>query len=82
MVRKLLYKGLYTTQAHEIVWFLMKSGYAKWKIRKVIKSVGRIFEVEVKGNMSQHTVQRVILEGEIAADVQLSFEMSKVDCEF
>ena len=82
LVRKLLYKGVYTTQAREIARLLVKSGCAEWKIGKVIKSVGRIFGVEVEGNMSQCTVQRVILEGGIAADVQLSFEMSKVDCEF
>lgn len=82
LVKKLLHKGTYTTQAREIARLLVKSGCAERKIGKVIKSVGRVFGVEVKGNMSQRTVQRVILEGGIAADVQLGFEMSKVDCKF
>ena len=82
LVKKLLHKGVYTAQAREIARLLVKSGCAERKIGKVIKSVGRILGVDVKGNMSQRTVQRVILEGGIVADVQLGFEMSKIDCEF
>lgn len=82
LIKRLLHKGVYTTQAREIARLLVKSGCAERKIGKVIKSVGRIFGVEVEGNMSQRTVQRVILEGGIATDVQLGFEMSKVDGEF
>ena len=51
LVRKLLYKGVYTTQVHEIAQLLVKSGYAKWKIGKVIKSVARIFGVETWANI-------------------------------
>jgi chromosome segregation ATPase len=82
LVKKLLQKGVYTSQAHEIARLLAKSGCAEQKIGGVITSVGKFLGVDMKGNMSQHTVQRAVLEGGIAADVQLGFEMSRVDCEF
>jgi hypothetical protein len=60
---------------------LVKSGCAERKVGRVIRSVGELVGVEVNENMSQHTVQRAVLEGGISADVQLGFETSRVNCE-
>lgn len=70
-------KGMFSVQARKLVRAMADSGCARGKVGPLIVRIGDIFGIKIKKGMSRRTVSRVILEGGVAAKVQLSYEMSK-----
>ncbi|KAJ7339908.1 hypothetical protein DFH08DRAFT_1013441 [Mycena albidolilacea] len=72
-------KGRYTPTARAIARVLQKSGTSQGKVGTVINYIAKQAGLEVKGKMSQRTVQRATIEGGVAACVQLGYDMADAD---
>ncbi|KAH6905421.1 hypothetical protein BKA70DRAFT_1373176 [Coprinopsis sp. MPI-PUGE-AT-0042] len=66
---QLVKKGVYTREARALARHLVSTGVAEKKM----------LGVKVKGDMDRRTVQRAILEGGVASDIQLAYEIMKAD---
>lgn len=73
----LLEKGVYTQEARNLFRLLVKCGCAKEYIDQVIQSVLKCAGVQTLGRVSRRTVSRVLVEGYIASQIQLGYEMSQ-----
>jgi hypothetical protein len=67
----LLQKGIYTQQAQSMAHYLASSGMAEEQVEGALQAIGKAFGLDIPRNMSQQAV----LEGGIAADIQLGYEM-------
>jgi hypothetical protein len=76
---KLLHKGVYSPQARELARMLVAAGCSRVYVGEVIKKVCKSAGVTVHGNMSRRTVSRAILEGGIAAQIQIGHELAQAD---
>ena len=76
---QLVKKGVYTQQARALARYLVSTGTAEKKVGAAIKTVGMAFGVKIKRTMSARTVKRAGLEGGVAADIQLVYEILKSD---
>ncbi|THU77493.1 hypothetical protein K435DRAFT_738419, partial [Dendrothele bispora CBS 962.96] len=56
---------------------LVKYGCARGKIGGIIRNVAALFGIEVKNEMSRRTVGRTVLEGWVAAQIQLGHELER-----
>ncbi|KAI0313246.1 hypothetical protein OF83DRAFT_1065825 [Amylostereum chailletii] len=74
---KLTERGVYTAPARALARILKKSGCSHSQVGHVIQKVGRVMGVSVERCMSRRTVGRVILEGGIAAKIQLGHEIKQ-----
>jgi hypothetical protein len=75
----LIEKGKYTAPAKSIARMLHKSGCTQGKVGSVISYIAKHAGLEVEGDMSRRTVQRALIEGGVAARVQLGYEMADAD---
>jgi len=76
---KMTYKGVYTAQARSLAQMMVMTGTAEAKVGGALQEIGRILGIKIKRKMSKHTVQRTVLESGVAADIQLAYEMAKVE---
>ncbi|KAJ7289904.1 hypothetical protein C8J57DRAFT_1046809 [Mycena rebaudengoi] len=77
--RRLVASGVYTADARAMARMLVKAGCSQGKVGEVVRYVAKKAGLDVKGNMSRWTVQRALMEGGVAARIQLGFEMSQAD---
>ncbi|KAM5530155.1 hypothetical protein V8D89_016178 [Ganoderma adspersum] len=70
-------KGVYTPGARALARGLILSGCSQKKVGLVIAMVGNTLGVTVKEKMSAHLVQRCVVEGGVASDIQIGYEMSQ-----
>lgn len=70
-------KGVYTPGARALARGLILSGCSQKKVGHVIKMVGNTLGVTVKEKMSAHLVRRCVVEGGVASDIQIGYEMSQ-----
>ena len=59
---------------------LVQSGCSQALVGKVVDSILHLAGLSVKGQISHQTVQCAILEGGIAADIQLGHKMNYAQC--
>ncbi|KAJ7589240.1 hypothetical protein C8J56DRAFT_1048873 [Mycena floridula] len=71
-------KGTYTTKLRSLVHVLIKNGCSQAKVGTTIQDVMKLFGVDCSGVMSRLTVQRIVMEGLIAAKMQLGFEIASM----
>jgi hypothetical protein len=76
---KLLQKGVYSPQSRELARTLVAAGCSREYVAKVIKAVCKNAGVTVHGSMSRRTVSRAVLEGGIAAQIQIGYELAQAD---
>ena len=74
---RLLHKGTYKPQARELARRLVTAGCSKEYVGSVIQMICKKAGVTVQGKMSRRTVSRAILEGGIAAQIQLGHELTQ-----
>ncbi|KAJ7719849.1 hypothetical protein B0H16DRAFT_1739188 [Mycena metata] len=73
-------KGAYTPVAKSIIRTVAKSGCSQGKVGAVLKAVAQAAGLSVKGKgPSRRTVQRALMEGGVAARIQLAYEMADAD---
>ena len=75
----LLHKGTYKPQARELARMLVAAGCSKEYVGKVINTICKNAGVTVQGKMSRRTVGRAILEGGVAAQIQLGYELTQTN---
>jgi hypothetical protein len=73
----LLQKGVYTPEARALARMLVQAGCSQEYVGEVIQKVCKSAGVEVSAKMSRRTVARAVLEGGIAAEIQLAYEIVK-----
>jgi hypothetical protein len=76
---KLLHKGSYSPQARELARMLVSAGCSREYVSNVIHAVCKNAGVAVQGSMSRRTVSRAILEGGIAAKIQIGHELAQAE---
>ena len=76
---KLLHKGAYSPQARELARMLVSAGCSRGYVSNVIHAVCKNAGVAVQGSMSRRTVSRAILEGGIAAKIQIGHELAQAE---
>ncbi|KAK0245302.1 hypothetical protein EDD85DRAFT_783246 [Armillaria nabsnona] len=72
----LYHKGAYTPVAWRLAWVLVKSGCSQESVGRVIHEIGESAGLTVIGEMDRRTVERTIIEGGIASQIQLGHEMA------
>jgi hypothetical protein len=76
---KLLHKGAYSPQARDLARTLVAAGCSQQYVGNVIHTVCKNAGIAVQGSMSRHTVSRAILEGGIAAQIQIGHELAQAE---
>ena len=76
---KLLHKGVYSPKARELARTLVAAGCSREYVGRVIKAICKNAGVTVQGSMSRRTVSRAVLEGEIAAQIQIGHELAQAE---
>ena len=76
---KLLHKGAYSPQARDLARTLVAAGCSQQYVGNVIHAVCKNAGVAVQGSMSRRTVSRAILEGGIAAQIQIGHELAQAE---
>ncbi|KAJ6451181.1 hypothetical protein C8R45DRAFT_1113723 [Mycena sanguinolenta] len=71
--------GTYTADARAMARALVRAGCSQEKVGEMIQYVGRMAGRSVHQRMSRRTVQRALIEGGVAARIQLAHEMSQAD---
>ena len=72
----LVQKGVYTPEARTLARMLTHAGCTKHYVGAVIKAVCDLAGVSVDAEMSSRTVGRAIIEGGVAAEMQLGYEIA------
>ena len=73
---KAMCEGIYTPEMRSLALFLVEAGCSRDYVGEVIERVFNTAGISVKGTMSGRTVTRCIIEGGIAAQIQLGYEMA------
>ncbi|KAF8193284.1 hypothetical protein K438DRAFT_2133118 [Mycena galopus ATCC 62051] len=71
--------GAYTADARAMARALVGAGCSQEKVGNMIQYVARMAGRSVKQKMSRRTVQRALMEGSVAARIQLAHEMVDAD---
>ncbi|THV05639.1 hypothetical protein K435DRAFT_647075 [Dendrothele bispora CBS 962.96] len=67
--------GIYSKDARKLAREMVAAGCSRQKVGTLIKNVGATFGIEIKSTMSRCTVSRAVLEGGVAAKMQIGYEM-------
>lgn len=73
----LLDKGVYTQETRNLVRLLVQCGCQKDYINQVIHGVLKCAGITATGHISRRSVSRILVEGYIAAKIQLGYEMQE-----
>ena len=79
---KLCENGAVNQEVRQMARALVKAGCGQAHVSTVIKQISAGIGVTVTGNISRRTVGRSILEGGIAAELQLAHEIKQTDSKF
>lgn len=79
-VHKLMNKGVYTEDTRNLIRLLVKAGCSRDYIGEVLKAVLKTAGITAIGSPSQRTVSQVLVEGWIASQIQLGYEMIQTEC--
>jgi hypothetical protein len=80
MIYKLTHKGVYTPKARALARMLVNAGCSQAYVGKVIQNVCKTAGIVVHGKMmSWQTVSRSIIEGGIAAKIQIGHEITQAN---
>jgi hypothetical protein len=75
----LLHKGIYTQETRNLIHLLVKSGCSKEYVSTVITAILKSAGITTKGSISRRTVSRILMEGYVASQIQLGFEMADAE---
>ena len=77
---KLVHKGIYGPQARALARTLVAAKCSQEYVGSVISAVCKSAGVAVQGKMSRRTVGRAIVEGGVASQVQVGYELAQAKC--
>lgn len=75
-VRSLIAQGMYMHEARTLVQSLVAAGCSQHQVANILKTTASTFGISLKQSMSRCTMCRAIIEGGVAAKVQLGYEIS------
>ena len=75
----LLHKGVYTQETQNLIHLLVKAGCSKEYVSTVITAILQSAGITTKGSISRRTVSRILMEGYVASQIQLGFEMAEAE---
>lgn len=81
-VHQFRHKGVYTPEARALARILTKAGCSAEYVGNVIQSVCGSVGVKAVGKMSRRTVSRAVMEGGVAATMQLGYELTTTEGKF
>ena len=81
-VHNLMSKGVYTEDTRNLICVMARAGCAKEQIGQVISAVLKCAGITTIGSVSRRTVSRVVMEGLIASQIQLGYEMQEAESQF
>jgi len=67
------------TKTHNLIHLLVKAGCSKEYISTVITAILKSAGITAKGSISCQTVSHILMEGYVASQIQLGFEMAKAE---
>ncbi|THV06136.1 hypothetical protein K435DRAFT_645820, partial [Dendrothele bispora CBS 962.96] len=71
--------GVYCKQARSLARAMTAAGCSRQKVGQLMHLMARTFGIELKFSMSRRTVSRAILEGGVAAKLQVAYEVLHTD---
>ncbi|THV08108.1 hypothetical protein K435DRAFT_641387, partial [Dendrothele bispora CBS 962.96] len=71
--------GVYCKQARSLARAMTAAGCSRQKVGQLMRLMARTFGIELKFSMSRRTVSRAILEGGVAAKLQVAYEVLHTD---
>ncbi|KAJ7604097.1 hypothetical protein DFH06DRAFT_1349727 [Mycena polygramma] len=74
-VSKVTRSGIYTSQTRRLARTMVQSGCARGKVGPLMSEIASVFGVKISRKMSRRTVSRAILEGGVAASMQMTYEI-------
>ncbi|KAF8228624.1 hypothetical protein L208DRAFT_1290548, partial [Tricholoma matsutake] len=75
----LLHKGIYTQETQNLIHLLVKAGCSKEYVSTVIMVILKSAGITTKGFISHRTVSHILMEGYVASQIQLGFEMADAE---
>ncbi|KAF8233228.1 hypothetical protein L208DRAFT_1267978, partial [Tricholoma matsutake] len=72
----LLHKGIYTQETQNLIHLLVKAGCSKEYVSTVIMAILKSAGITTKESISCWTVSCILMEGYVASQIQLGFEMA------
>lgn len=70
-------KQMYCLKTRALVRALVQSGCHQSRVGEIIQAVGKSFGINILSHVSRRTVQRCLVEGSVAATIQLGFDLSR-----
>lgn len=77
---KLVHKGVYGPQARALARTLVAAKCSQEYVGSVITAVCKSAGVAVQGKMSRRTVARAVVEGGVASQIQVGYELAQAKC--
>ncbi|KAF8240430.1 hypothetical protein L208DRAFT_1233085 [Tricholoma matsutake] len=75
----LLHNGVYTQETWNLIHLLVKAGCSKEYVSTVITAILKSAGITTKGSISHRTVSCILMEGYVASQIQLGFEMAEAE---
>ncbi|KAF8222448.1 hypothetical protein L208DRAFT_1322599, partial [Tricholoma matsutake] len=75
----LLHKGIYTQETWNLIHLLVKAGCSKEYVSTVIMAILKSAGIMTKRSISCQTVSHILMEGYVASQIQLGFEMADAE---
>ncbi|KAF8218596.1 hypothetical protein L208DRAFT_1349723, partial [Tricholoma matsutake] len=75
----LLHKGIYTQETWNLIHLLVKAGCSKEYVSTVTMAILKSAGITRKGSISHQTVSCILMEGYVASQIQLGFEMADAE---
>ena len=79
IMARIMVKGVYTAQIRALARSLVQAGCSTKKVGPILQAIGKTFGLAIPKVMSARTASRCVLEGLVAADIQLGYEMSQAN---
>jgi hypothetical protein len=79
---RMMYKGRYTPAVCSLARLMVSMGTAEAKVGSALVEIGNVPGITINRCMNKRSVQCVILEKEVAANIQLVYEILKSASKF
>lgn len=76
LMSRIRQKGSYTPAFRALIRMLVESGCSRDKLGRTTFAIARLFGVTIKHTISRRTIGRCILEGGVAAELQIGHEIA------
>ncbi|PPR01504.1 hypothetical protein CVT26_015127 [Gymnopilus dilepis] len=72
---RMMHRGRYTPAARKLARLMVSAGAAETRVGEALVEIGKTLGIQVSRRINKRTVQRIMLEQGVAADIQLVYEI-------